>query len=205
MNEVTPADKLGLFTVGMGAVATTLFAGVELTRRHGRIPVGSYTQLGWLTDATGQAGRVVERVPLAPLPALEFGGVDLIEPDALTAARTAGVLNAADLATVADFLASITAGPGLHDASYVRALPAIRARPEKNKAVQSVAMQQVYREFLARRGCARGVVLLTLSTEAWRPLGAVHASMAAFLAGLILWLAPRGESRTAESVAVPLE
>jgi len=184
MNEVTSADKLGLFTVGMGAVATTLFAGVELARRHGRTPVGSYTQLGWLTDAAGQAGRVGERVPLAPLPALEFGGVDLIEPDALTAARTAGVLNATDLATVADFLAGIPAGPGLHDASYVRALPAMRARPEKNKAAQAAAMQQVYREFLARRGCARGVVLLTLSTEAWRPLGAVHASMAAFLAGL---------------------
>jgi hypothetical protein len=56
MNEVTSADKLGLFTVGMGAVATTLFAGVELARRHGRTPVGSYTQLGWLTDAAGQAG-----------------------------------------------------------------------------------------------------------------------------------------------------
>ena len=127
---------------------------------------------------------MVERVPLAPLPALEFGGVDLIETDALTAARTAGVLNAADLATVADFLAGIPAGPGLHDATYVRALPALRARPEKNKAAQAAAMQQVYREFLTRRGCARGVVLLTLSTEAWRPLGAVHASMAAFLAGL---------------------
>jgi hypothetical protein len=54
MNEVTSADKLGLFTVGMGAVATTLFAGVELARRHGRTPVGSYTQLGWLTDAAGR-------------------------------------------------------------------------------------------------------------------------------------------------------
>jgi myo-inositol-1-phosphate synthase len=184
MNDASSSDKLGLFTVGMGAVATTLFAGVELARRHGRTPVGSYTQLGWLTDAADQADRVADLIPFASLATLEFGGVDLIEPDALTAARTAGVLNAADLATVGDFLASIFAGPGLHDASYVRALPAMRARPEKNKAAQAAAMQQVFRDFLTQRGCARGVVLLTLSTEAWRPIGSVHASMAAFLAGL---------------------
>ena len=184
MNEASSSDKLGLFTVGMGAVATTVFAGVELARRHGRTPVGSYTQLGWVTDPSGRTGRVADRLPLAALPALEFGGVDLIEPDALTAARAAGVLNAADLATVADFLARIPAGPGLHDATYVRTLPAMRKRPEQNKAAQAAAMQQVFRDFLTQHDCTRGVVLLTLSTEAWRPLGAVHGSMAAFLAGL---------------------
>jgi myo-inositol-1-phosphate synthase len=184
MNEASSSDKLGLFTVGMGAVATTLFAGVELARRHGRAPVGTYTQLGWLTDAAGQTGRVADRLPLASLSALEFGGVDLIEPDALTAARTAGVLNAADLASVADFLASIPAGPGLHDASYVRTLPAMRARPETNKLAQADAMQRVFREFMTQRGCARGVVLLTLSTEAWRPLAPVHATPVSFIDGL---------------------
>lgn len=184
MNQATGRDKLGIFTIGMGAVATTLFAGVELCRRSGRPAIGSCTQLGRLPDGRGGEGRVADLLPLASLADLEFGGVDLIEPDARTAAANGGVLNAADLAAAGDFLAGIKAGPGLHDPSYVRTLPAMRVRPEKDKAAQAAAMAAAFRDFFISRGCARGVVLLTLSTEAWRAPGAAHATPAAFREGL---------------------
>lgn len=178
------AERVGVITVGMGAVATTLMAGVEMTRRHQRTPVGSYTQLGQLVGRDGRRQKVTEALPIAPLTDLVFGGVDLIEPNAYAAARNAGVLKAEDLEAVRDFLTGIEAAPGLHDPVYVRNLPAVRARPEKNKLAQAEAMARWFRDFLAAKGCARGVVLLTLSTEAWRPVAAVHANPDTFLEGL---------------------
>ena len=41
-----PSGKLGVLLPGMGAVATTFIAGVELVRRGLGVPVGSATQLG---------------------------------------------------------------------------------------------------------------------------------------------------------------
>jgi len=183
MTSSAPSGRLGIFTIGMGSVATTLMAGVELIRQRGLPAVGSYTQLGWLPGRDGTR-RVHEALGLPPLADLVFGGVDLIETNALESARTAGVLSAADIAEAAGFLATISAGPGIHDPGYVRTLPAMRARPETNKLAQAEAMTKVYREFFAAQGCARGVVLLTLSTEAWRPVGAVHATPESFIAGL---------------------
>lgn len=184
METPSQAERLGLYTVGMGAVATTLMAGVELARRGLRVPVGAYTQLGWLAQPDGRRVRVHEALALPPLDRLVFGGTDLVEADALASARSAGVLSAADLALVADFLAGIPADPGLHDATYVRNLRVTRARPAQSKLAQAELVARRYREFFAARGCTRGVVLLTLSTEAWRPLGPVHANPAAFRAGL---------------------
>jgi myo-inositol-1-phosphate synthase len=184
LKSASGQGELGLFVVGMGAVATTLFAGVELIRRCGRPAIGSFTQLGWMPDGRGGEGRAAELLPLTPLDGLEFGGVDLIEPDAGTSAANAGVLRPADLEATLGFLDGITAGPGIHDPTYVRTLPAVRVRPEKGKAAQAAAMAAVYRDFLSRRGCARGVVLLTLSTETWRPVGPVHATPESFRMGL---------------------
>lgn len=179
-----PGERLGIFTVGMGAVATTLMAGVELIRRGQRPAVGSYTQLGFIAGANGDRRRVHEALALPPLDSLVFGGVDLVEHNAFEAARTAGVLNASDLALVADFLRGISAGPGIHDPSYVRTLDAMRTLPEKNKLAQAETMTRVFRDFVTAQGCARAVVLLTLSTEAWRPVAPVHATPETFREGL---------------------
>lgn len=184
MVSKSPKSKLGVFTVGMGAVATTLMAGVELVRSGRRPPVGAYTQLGWIEGRDGQRRRVAEVLPLARLEDLVFGGIDLVETNAGDAARTAAVLSAEDLALVDGFLRGVEAGPGLHDPLYVRTLPRLRVRPEQNKAEQAAAMTAVFRDFFARNSGGRGVVLLTLSTEAWRTPGAVHASIEAFRAGL---------------------
>lgn len=185
MSPVTPLPaSLGLFCVGLGAVSTTLMAGVELARRHGRLPVGSYSQLGWLAGPDGRTRRVAEVLGLAPLDQIAFGAIDLVEDNALASARNAGVLGREDIDTVSAFLSGVEVGPGIHNPAYAGGLPARHVRPEKNKAEQARAMSAVFREFFRARGCARGVVLLTLSTEAWRPCSAVHASPEAFLAGL---------------------
>jgi len=176
--------RLGLFTVGMGAVATTLMAGVEFSRRGLREPIGAFTQTGWITDKNGQRRRVVDAFGFGDLGRVIFGGVDLIENNAFDAARTAGVLSAEDLALVGDYLATVKAGPGVHDAIYVRTLETMQTLPETNKHAQAEAMTRVFKKFFAEEACESGVVLLTLSTEAWRPLAKCHQDEAAFIAGL---------------------
>ena len=54
-----PKGKLGVLTPGMGAVSTTLMAGVELVRRGESMPVGSLTQMG--TIRLGK--RTESRIP----------------------------------------------------------------------------------------------------------------------------------------------
>ena len=62
--SITPAKgKLGIMIPGMGAVATTLIAGVEAVRRGLAKPIGSTTQMGTIrlgkrTDARSPLGHL---------------------------------------------------------------------------------------------------------------------------------------------------
>src|SRR5919199_887314 len=72
-----PRGKLGVLMPGMGAVATTLVAGVELIKKGLGEPVGSLTQLGTIRlgkRTENRVPRVKEFVPLAGLEDLVFGG-----------------------------------------------------------------------------------------------------------------------------------
>src|SRR3954462_9789741 len=94
--SIAPArGKLAVLTPGMGAVATTLFAGVEAVKRGMAKPIGSYTQMGKirLGKRTENRYKVVnELVPLAQLNDLVFGGWDLFPENAYEAATHAKVL-----------------------------------------------------------------------------------------------------------------
>ncbi len=76
--QIAPAEgKLGILIPGMGAVATTFVAGVELIKRGLGEPVGSLTQLatirlGKRTD--NRTPKIKDFVPLADLNDLVFGG-----------------------------------------------------------------------------------------------------------------------------------
>ena len=104
------SGRLGVLLPGLGAVATTFVAGVEMARRGLAAPIGSLTQMGTIrlgkrTD--NNAPHIKDFVPLAPLESLEFGAWDLFPDDAYTAARKAGVLSREHLESVKDFLSSI--------------------------------------------------------------------------------------------------
>src|SRR6185295_16317456 len=94
--QIAPAEgKLGILIPGMGAVATTFVAGVELIKRGLGEPVGSLTQLatirlGKRTD--NRTPKIKDFVPLAELNDLVFGGWDIYEDNAYEAAVNAGVL-----------------------------------------------------------------------------------------------------------------
>jgi myo-inositol-1-phosphate synthase len=128
VNEIQqPNGKLGVLMPGMGAVATTFVAGVELIKKGLGEPVGSLTQLGTirlgkLTE--GRVPKIKEFVPLADLNNLVFGGWDAFPDDAYEAATVAGVLEKEHLNAVRDELKSIEPLPAVFDSRYVAKLDA---------------------------------------------------------------------------------
>src|SRR5216684_5639688 len=118
-----PKGKLGVLTVGMGAVATTFMAGVDLVRRKKAKPVGSLTQLGTIrlgkrTD--GRSPSIQDFVPLEKLENIVFGGWDIFPDTAYEAAKNAAVLGPEHLAEVKKFLSKIRPMKAAFDQNYVK-------------------------------------------------------------------------------------
>jgi Myo-inositol-1-phosphate synthase len=76
--RIAPADgKLGILIPGIGAVSTTLMAGVEAVKRGLGQLIGSLTQLAAIRlgkRTEGRTSRIKDFVPLAKLDDLVFGG-----------------------------------------------------------------------------------------------------------------------------------
>ena len=109
--DIAPATgRLGVLTPGLGAVASTFIAGVIAARQGLQPPIGSVSQMAHIRLGKKEDGRnplIREFVPLAELDDLVFGGWDPISPNAMEAARTAGVLNDNDLSTISSELEGI--------------------------------------------------------------------------------------------------
>src|SRR5580698_9155340 len=90
---IQPAKgKLGVMTVGMGAVATTLIAGVEAVRKGLAKPIGSVTQMGTIRLGKRTDNRtplIKEFVPLAALDDIVFTGWDIFPENMFEAASYA--------------------------------------------------------------------------------------------------------------------
>jgi len=180
-------SRLGVLTVGMGAVATTLYAGVEALRRGLTPGIGSFTQMGRVPLAArpGTPSRpVLEMLDLAKPEDMVFGGWDLVETDAYSAAARARVLSPADLASHRKFLSSIKAFRGIADPAFTTRLKVVHAKPPAGRHAQAEAIRGDIRLFRRRNRCARLVVLSCMSVEVYAPLGSAHRSGAAFEAAL---------------------
>src|SRR5580693_4699224 len=88
--------KLGIMIPGMGAVATTLIAGVEAVRKGYAKPIGSLTQMGTIRLGKRTDNRtplIKDFVPIADLNDVVFTGWDIFGGNLYDAAKTAGVLD----------------------------------------------------------------------------------------------------------------
>jgi myo-inositol-1-phosphate synthase len=179
-----PGEKVAVLLPGLGAVATTAIAGVLAVKAKHATPVGSLTQLGHLMSGDGElAGKLSERLSLAPLEDLVFGGWDPIPDDAYTAALRAAVLERRHLDPIRAELEAIRPMPAVFDSRWVRRLdgPNVKKGTLRQKAE---ALLADVRGFMERNRCARGVMVWTGSTEIYTEVGAVHRSLAAFEKGL---------------------
>ena len=182
--QIAPAKgKLGVLTPGMGAVATTFYAGVELVRNGQATPIGSLTQMGTIRLGKRTENRVPpikKFLPLAKLNDLVFGGWDIFPDDAYQAARKAGVLHDDHLQKVKGFLSSIKPMKAAFDPKYVRKLDGTYVKQGKSKWDLAQQLQEDIAEFKARHRLARLVMVWCASTEIYLKPEKVHADLKSF-------------------------
>jgi len=186
--NIAPATgKLGILTPGMGAVASTFIAGVIAARQGVKPPIGSLTQMAHIRLGTKDEQRnplIKDFVPLADLDDIVFGGWDPISPNALEAARTAGVLEGDDLSAISSELEAIVPMEAVFDQRWVSRLDGVRVKQIDNKWDQAMALMGDIANFREANGCDRLVMVWCGSTEAFQEPSEVHQTVAAFEAGL---------------------
>lgn len=176
--EIRPAQgKLGVLVVGLGAVTTTLIAGVEAVNRGLAKPIGSVTELGRIRLGKRTDDRnplIKDFVPLANLDDLEFGAWDIIPQNAYQTAMEARVLDRDQLEPLKDYLSGIEPMPGVFDQSYVKRLrPEIMKQGENHMSLAEQVVDDIA-DFKARTGCTKIVMLYAASTEVYNKPGAEH-------------------------------
>jgi myo-inositol-1-phosphate synthase len=187
--EIQRAEgRLGVLCVGLGAVSTTLIAGVELIRRGLAEPVGSLTQLGTVRLGRRDEDRaplVRDLVPLADLDDLVFGAWDVYPDDAYVSAVNAGVLDVdRHLEPIADVLRSVQPMTAAFDPAYVTRLTGTHTKGRLSRRALLEAIRDDIRAFRETHACDRLVMIWCGSTEIFIDLGPTHADLAAFDAAI---------------------
>ena len=186
---VAPADgKLGVLCVGLGAVASTFIAGVELTRRGLAQPFGSLTQLATIRLGKRTEGRtplIKDFVPLTPLQDIVFGAWDPVPDNAYESCLHCGVLDKHEhVFPIKDFLEAITPMPAVFDQHYVKRLVGTNVKKGKTKRELAEQLRQDIRDFKTSSGVARVVMVWCASTEIFIVPGAQHATLESFEAAM---------------------
>ena len=184
--QIAPAKgKLGVMVVGMGAVTTTMIAGVEAVRRGLAKPIGSLTQMGTIrlgkrTD--NKSPLIKDFVPLADLNDLVFTGWDIFEDNVYEAASHAKVLDQGMLDKLKPFLETIKPMKAVFDQYWVKRLNGTHVKTGKSK--KDLADQLVADIRAFKKTVDRVVMIWAASTEIYTEPTAVHQSIAAFEKGL---------------------
>jgi myo-inositol-1-phosphate synthase len=178
--------KLGIMIPGMGAVATTLIAGVEAIRRGMAKPIGSISQMGTIRlgkRTQGNSPLIKDFIDIAPLQDLVFTGWDIFGGNLYDAARTAEVLDRDTLEAIRPFLESIEPMPAVFDQHYVKRLTAKNQKIGKNKCDLANQIRNDIAEFKTKTD--RQVMIWCGSTEIFLEQTAVHQTLEAFEKGLV--------------------
>ena len=186
---VQPADgRLGVLTVGLGAVASTLIAGVELVKRGLAEPIGSLA----LMDTIRLGKRTDDRNPLikdfAPIAALDdvvFGAWDPFPDDAYVAAQRAGVLDAGKhVEQISDALRDVRPMPAAFDRTYVKNIDADNTKGRIGKRAMLEAIREDINRFREEKQVDRVVMIWCASTEIFIEPGPAHVDLEAFEAAI---------------------
>jgi myo-inositol-1-phosphate synthase len=173
---------------GLGAVSTTLIAGVLLARRGLASPVGSLTQTGTLrlgkrTD--NRTPRIKDFAPLAALDDIVFGSWDLFPDNALESAVHAQVLDSKHIDPIKDDLAAIKPMTAAFYPEYVKRLHGTHVKSGATKADIVEQLRADIRSFIKSNGADRAVCVWCGSTEIFLEPTEVHQSIKSFEKGLL--------------------
>ncbi|MEY3749537.1 MAG: hypothetical protein RLZZ449_1433 [Actinomycetota bacterium] len=174
---VAPAEgRLGVLTVGLGAVASTLIAGVELTKRGLGAPIGSLAQMD-----TIRLGKRTDGRSLAKLEDIVWGAWDPFPDDAYVAAVRAGVLEGPKhIEAIAETLREVRPMKAAFDRTYVKNIDAdnVMGKISKRKMLESI--REDINRFKDEKKVDRLVMIWCASTEIFIEPGPAHMNLEAF-------------------------
>ncbi len=187
-DSIPPApEKLCVLLPGLGAVSTTLIAGVLLARKGLADPIGSVTQMGTIRLGRRDENRspkISELLPLVRLDRLAFAAWDIFPDDAWESALHADVLERRHLDPIRSELEAIRPMPGVFYPEYVRRLSGTHVKKGRRKADMVEQLRQDIRDVRSANGGAPAVTVWCGSTEISIERTAVHESIPRFEAGL---------------------
>src|SRR5688500_17505271 len=179
--DIAPAEgKLGVLLVGLGAVSTTLVAGVEAVKRGISAPVGSLTQMGTIRLGKRTDNRsplIKDFVPLASLDDIVFGAWDIFHDSAYDAAMNAGVLDKDLLNQLSEPLSSLKPMAAVFEQNYVKRITGENVKTGKNKLDLAEQLIADIARFKSENNCSRLVMVWCASTEIYIEESAIHASL----------------------------
>ncbi len=186
--EIRPAQgKLGILLPGLGAVATTMIAGVLSARRGLAKPIGSLTQMNTIRLGRRTESRtplIKDLVPLAELDDLVFGAWDPIPDNAYESAVNAGVLSNEHLDPIKDELSAIKPMTAAFDQEYVTRLDGPNKKTGANKREIAEQIREDIRRFKEEKGCDRISMVWCGSTEIFLRSGPTHETIESFEAAM---------------------
>ena len=185
---IKPAEgKLGVMLVGLGAISTTVIAGLDAIKKGRTKPIGSLTQMGTIRLGKRTDHRtplVKDFVPLATLEDIEIGAWDIFEDNGYEAAKNAGVLNTQDLEAARGALESVTPMKAVFDREWVKKLDGSWVKKGATKRELANQLMEDIKNFQKERGVARTVIVWCASTETFAKSTEVQKNLKNFEKGL---------------------
>jgi myo-inositol-1-phosphate synthase len=186
--QIQPADgKLGILLPGLGAVATTMIAGVIAVNKGLSQPIGALTQMGNIRLGKRTENRyplIKDFVPLAELNNIAFGGWDVYADNVYEAAMNAKVLEPGLLHSIKPELEAIVPMKAVFDKSYVKNLDGAHVKTAATKYELARQVMDDIENFKDANDCSRVVIVWCGSTEKYIEESAVHQTIASFEEGL---------------------
>jgi myo-inositol-1-phosphate synthase len=182
-----PSGRIGVLFGGLGAISTTLIAGVEAIKRGLAQPIGSLAALGTLDVGTETDPRHVlirDYLDMPTLDDLVFGGWDIVDTDGYAAARRAGALETDLIESLAHELAAVRPWPGIFDERFNRRLNVSFKKTGRDFFDLADQVKQDIVQFQKEHHVDRCVLLWCASTEAYLEPALAHETVAGFEAAL---------------------
>ncbi|PVH25239.1 inositol-3-phosphate synthase [Sphingobacterium corticibacter] len=160
--------KLGILMPGLGAVATTLIAGVASVNKGLSLPIGSVSQMSRIRLGKRTEDRnplIKDFVPLAGLQDIVFGGWDLYADNVFEAASKAKVLEAHQLEAVREDLEKIVPMKAVFNRDFVKNLDGDHVKTQTTHRELIEALRADIKTFKAENNLDRVVIVWCGSTE----------------------------------------
>lgn len=182
-HNIKPAEgKLGILLPGLGAVATTMIAGVESVKKGLTQPIGSLTQMGTIRlgkRTENRRPKIKDFVPLADLNDIVWGGWDVYSDNVYEAASHAQVLERHHIEAVKEQLQSIVPMKAAFDRDYARNLDGTHVKTGTRWEMAQELMEDIT-NFKESNGLDRVVIVWCASTEVFFEASDIHSTLEKF-------------------------